>query len=80
VIIPDRKKAVTAILAKFSPGKYSQGGEVRNEAGGEMDECKEIAQDMVVALSNKSVEGVASALRAFKAYLQKEDEIQDEKE
>lgn len=67
MIIPDKKKAVTVILAK----KMAGGGEVQSEIKpehsiGEHDQVlHNIADDLLHAVNIKSAHAVVSALKAF---------------
>lgn len=68
MIIGDRKKAVTIILSRFG-GKPEQEKmvEAKPEYEGELgdQDFQAIAEDILIALNDKSASDLARALRAF---------------
>ena len=68
MIINDRKKAVSVILAKMKPDGSESMGEVKPEVSGPddaMGDLKSIAEDVMLAVKNGSAHDLAMALKAF---------------
>ena len=70
MIIPNKKKAVTILLSRMSAGGGSKDTEAKAEEtfgqGGAREEVRAVAADVLQAIGEKSVEGLA---RAFEALL-----------
>lgn len=82
MIIPDRKKAVSVILSKMKPHGMAEGGEVKDEAPVDAKDgaLKAIAEDMLMAVEQKSPMDLVNALQAFMSEIEARDLEQDEAE
>lgn len=79
MIIGDKKKAVSVILSKMGKDGSVKETNVASESG-EMNEYTAFAEDIISAVENKSVQGLASCLKAFHEMIMDQDEEQDEME
>lgn len=75
----DKKKTAMIILAKMGKDGKSEHQEVKNEEGMDEDvaEYKAVAEDMLQAISDKSVDKLAEVLKAFHEIIKHEDIEQD---
>lgn len=84
MIIPEKKKAVGIIMAKYKPdGTYADGGEVKNEEQimPDMAPFHAHAQSIMSAIHNKSPGEFVTAMRNFlDAHELHEDEPESNKE
>lgn len=69
MIFPDHKKAAGMILAKLKDGAIRPGPEVKAEAQSDPHEqgLHAIAEDMMMAMHEKSAQGIVQAMKAFMA-------------
>lgn len=69
MIIPEKKKAVSAIISRFGqkdPMKLSNGGPVGMEEAPDMSEAKKAhASSMIDAFHNKDPESLVHAMNSF---------------
>jgi hypothetical protein len=78
MIIPDKKKAVSIILSKMGAGGAEQSAPLKpEEEMGDGAELHAIAEDLLMAVEQKSAAAVKDALQAFLACVQNEDQEQD---
>ena len=75
----DKKKTAMLILAKMGKDGKSENMEVKNESGDDEDvaEYKAIAEDMMQAVQDKSVDKMMEVLKAFHEIIKHEDVEQD---
>lgn len=83
MIIPERKRAVTAILSKMKPEKLSMGGEVGKQPAPDMEAKHAHMQRMIESIKNEdhvgAVEHMNNFLEEHQLHQQKEDEPSDYK-
>lgn len=79
MFLHDRKKAVSVILSKMGKDGSTSEVHVASEGGGH-DEYSAFAEDMLAAFEDKSVQKLASCLKAFHEMIMEEDEEQDQGE
>lgn len=75
MILPDKKKATSLIISRMD------GPDMEDSEDESMDktELKDIAQQLMGAINNKSSIDVMDALNSFMKLIQEEDEEQDTK-
>lgn len=76
MIIPDKKKAISVILSKMNKDGSVTESHVAPETGAH-DEYTSFAEDIIHAIESKSVQKLASCLRAFHEMIAEEDKEQD---
>ncbi len=75
-MIFDKKKAMSVILSKMDKdGRHSE-SEVAPESG-EHNEYTSLAEDMISAMKDGSVQKLASSLKAFHGMIEDADEAED---
>lgn len=75
----DKKKAVSVILSKVGKDGHAQETSVAHESG-EHNEYTSLAEDIIAAMKDGSVQRLAHALKSFHGMIQEADEEQDAKE
>ena len=79
MLFNNKKKDQISILTKMKPdGSTSE--MKKSEEGGEHNEYTACAEVILAALESKSIQGLASALRAFHDLVKEEDLEQDAEE
>lgn len=75
----DKKKTAMIILAKMGKDGKSEHQEAKNEESMDEDvaEYKAVAEDMMQAIQDKSVDKMIEVLKAFHEIIKHEDEEQD---
>lgn len=76
-MIFDKKRSVSVILSKMGKDGSTSETEVKPESG-DHDEYTSLAEDMIAAFKDGSVQRLASCMRTFKSMCSDEDESQDE--
>jgi len=76
MILNDKKKAVSVILSKMKKDGGTTEVHVMPEEG-EHNEYTAFAEDILHAVEKKSVQSLASCLKAFHEMIMEEDEEQD---
>ena len=76
MIIPDKKKAVSVILARMNPGGKEKQQEVKSEAPMNDDDAalESIAQDIMQAIKDGSAQDLVMALKAFDAECERSED------
>jgi hypothetical protein len=77
-MIFDKKRSVSVILSKMDKDGRTSEVEVKPESG-EPNVYSVIAEDLISAVKDGSVQKAASVLKAFHEMIQDADEDQDEK-
>jgi hypothetical protein len=75
----DKKKTAMVILAKMGKDGKSENMEVKNEESMDDDvaEYKAVAEDMLQAINDKSVDKLMEVMKAFHEIIKHEDVEQD---
>lgn len=75
----DKKKTAMLILAKMGKDGKSENQEVKNEESMDEDvaEYKAVAEDMLQAINDKSVDKLMEVMKAFHEIIKHEDIEQD---
>lgn len=75
----DKKKTAMLILAKMGKDGKSENQEVKNEESMDDDvaEYKAVAEDMLQAINDKSVDKLMEVMKAFHEIIKHEDVEQD---
>lgn len=75
----DKKKTAMVILAKMGKDGKSENMEVKNEESMDDDvaEYKAVAEDMLQAINDKSVDKLAEVFKAYHEIIKHEDVEQD---
>lgn len=75
----DKKKTAMVILAKMGKDGKSENMEVKNEESMDDDvaEYKAVAEDMLQAINDKSVDKLAEVFKAYHTIIKHEDVEQD---
>jgi len=76
MIIPDKKKAATVIVAQM----HSPNLEIEEEEGSEDEECSALGQELLEAVGAKDAMGVYNALRAIFQKVDSEPHVEGEHE
>ena len=75
-MIFDKKKSISVILSRMGKDGRASESEVAHESG-EHNEYTAMAEDMIDAMKNGSVQNLASCLKAFHEMIEAEDLEQD---
>lgn len=75
-MIFDKRKAVSVILSKMDKDGRSTDVEVKPESG-EHNEYTALAEDLLAAVKDSSVQKLAGFLKSFHALIQEVDQVQD---
>lgn len=73
----EKKKAAAAILSKMDSGGRRTETEVAHESGGEHNVYTNLAEDMIAAFRDGSVNKMASVLKCYHSMIQDEDDVKD---
>lgn len=75
----DKRKSVSLILSKMGKDGRTTETKVKPEEG-EHNEYTELAENMIAAVKDGSVQSLAACLKSLHDIIAEADEIQDEKE
>jgi hypothetical protein len=75
----DKKKSVSVILSKLGKDGQNHESEVAHE-GGDHDEYTSLAEDIISATKEGSVQRLAQCLKSFHEMIEEADEAQDQEE